>query len=169
MVCLAHEESQDCLRKTLVRLLGQIPGSNQKWSFSFIGPLEQQTNLSVLTFLAEHWPDVGIHLSEMLKDDTQAMTFCEIAFFAPHPLIDKLLLNSELNFGWNLKLCGWLLEMPSQKDLLLEFKRDEDLLFTIPSTNINLGFAASDDWDRIEFFSSSQATLSRIRELALKL
>jgi len=143
-----------------------VPNGSHRWSFSFIGPLEESLNLSVLAALANRWTEVGIHLSEMSKSEAQAMTFCEIAFTAPHSLVEELLLSPDVSFGWNLKLCGWLLDLRQQPNLLLEFKRDHKGLFLIPITEIDVAFAASDDWDRIEFFSTSKNKLLEIREFA---
>jgi len=165
---VSHVNGQVALRTNLVRLLKEIPNNNQRWAYSFIGPLEQRHNLSVLSLLAEQWPDVGIHLSEMLKTEAQAMTFCEIAFLAPHSLIEEMLLRSNLSFGWDLTLCGWLLNTMEQADLFLDFKRDDKVRFTIPSPAIELAFASSEDWDRIEFFSAREEILTKIEEGLLK-
>jgi hypothetical protein len=164
-LCLSNVGDKISLCKSLVQILKKTPTVNQSWAFSFFGPLEERKNLTVLATLSNKWPDVGIHTSETLKDETQAMTFCEIAFTAPLSLIEELLLKPDLSLEWDLKLCGWLLKLPTQEDLLLEFKSNDKGLFTIPSTNIEIGFAASDDWECIEFFSSTEEKLREIGKM----
>jgi hypothetical protein len=166
-LCVANVGDKNSLCKSLGQILREAPRANQKWSFSYIGPLEERKNLTVLTALSNRWPDVGIHLSEMFKSEEQAMTFCEIAFTAPLSFVEELLRNPNLDLEWNSKLCGWLLDSQRQKDLLLEFKTNNKGFFTIPTTEIEIGFAASDDWECIEFFASKEKLL-KIQDAVLK-
>jgi len=166
-LCVANVGDKISLCKSLGQILRETPSANQRWSFSFVGPLEERKNLTVLTALSNRWPDVGIHLSEMIKNEGQDMQFCEIAFTAPLSFVEELLGNPDLDLEWNSKLCGWLLDSQRQKDLLLEFKINNKGFFTIPTTEIEMGFAASDDWECIEFFSSEEKLL-KIQEIVLK-
>src|SRR5580692_6326880 len=68
-------------RTNLVRILKDMFDDGQRWSLSFIGPFEERKNLTVLALLANQWPKVTVHISEVLKEyEEQAMTTCEIAF-----------------------------------------------------------------------------------------
>jgi len=79
-----HEE-EIALRTNLARSLKEMSDDDQRWSYSFIGPFEERKNLPVLALLADQWPKVTVHISEVLKEyEEQAMTTCEIAFTAPH-------------------------------------------------------------------------------------
>ena len=158
------------LRTNLVRILKEVFDDGQRWSFSFIGPLEERKNLPVLALLANQWPKVTVHISEVLKEyEEQAMTTCEIAFTAPHSLVEEMLLRSHLTFNWNLKFCGWLLNESKKVELLHNFKRDALGRFTIPTQGVDLAFASSDDWDCIEFFSLQEKMLAKVQEVSRQL
>ena len=120
-------------------------------------------NLPVLALLAEHWPEVRMHLSEVIKEsESQAMPFCEFAFVAPNSLVEQLLLKSNLTFNWNLQFCGWLFDKRKHPELALEFKRSANGRLAIPE-GVELAFSSSDDWDCFQFFSRKTKLLEEIQ------
>jgi hypothetical protein len=159
-------EAERLHRDQLVEILERCCGPGQKWSFSFIGPMETHSNLSVLRVLADRWPEVTVHSSGCFKETVdQAFTTCEVAFSAPHSVIVELFRDPDISFGWYSLFCGWRLEMPDEGRLLHSFKRDALWRFTIPAEGVRLGFRSSDDWDCIEFISQEPDELDKIQKL----
>jgi hypothetical protein len=159
-----------CLRMALSHILKEMQGEDRRWSFSFVGASEEGAILTVLGLLAENWPQVTLRVTEILKEyEERAMPYSEIAFTAPHALLEEMLLRRKLRFGFNLKLCGWLLKRSVPPEEALALKLDSQGRFTIPDPNLELAFATSDDWDAVEFFSSRIGNLEKVGTLSRQL
>jgi hypothetical protein len=148
----ARENQQD-LWKALLLILREMLIEPGKWSFSFAGTLADNQNLSLLNFLSGHQFDVVFGMSEFWKPIKDAPMPCtEISFVCSVELLEKFLEVTSLDFAWDFRLGGWLVNAEDIPSILKEWKfRGE---FYCPFPLVKLGYCASEDWDCIQFFST---------------
>jgi hypothetical protein len=156
------------LRKAFHLLIRQIPSENREWLFSFAGTLVDGQNLSLLAFLAAHQFETAFNIFETCKYVQKGpMPVAEISFFCSLDLLELFMKNPLLDFGWDFRLGGWLVEAPTAQDLLREPKFRGQ--FYYPPASVDLGFCTSEDWDCIQFFSFSKERLMEIQRKWMEL
>lgn len=156
------------LKKAFHSLIGQIACENREWQFSFAGTLVDGQNLSLLKFLAMHQFETAFNIFETCKPvQNGPMPVAEISAFCSLDLLEQFMKDPLLDFGWDFRLGGWLVETRATQDFLKEPKFRGQ--FHYPPASVDVGFCSSEDWDCIQFFSVSKERLIEIQRKWMEL
>jgi hypothetical protein len=148
------------LCKYLAHVLAVTRSDEYDWSVTSVSPLRERQNLAVLSLLAKHETAVAIHILEVEKPlMSDPMPFSTITFTSRQSVVDEILIQSDLDFGWDLQFSGWLLESSQRHDCFLGSKHDSAGRFVLPVPLPKLAFSSSPDWDCVQFMSREKDVL----------